>query len=321
VVIDKTATLTEGKPKVTAVWTRGYFGEDELLRLAASLERASEHPLASAIVEAAKERTLELSERSGIEAPAGKGVLGTIEGHKLTIGNASFLESNGIATAEFTKQAGELRAEGATVIFVGIDGKADGLLVIADPIKPTTPDAVKTLQSEGMRIVMLTGDNKTTAEAVARRLGIDDVMADVLPEEKSAVVEQLRADGRIVAMAGDGVNDAPALAAADVGIAMGTGTDVAIESAGVTLLKGDLQGIVRARRLWHDAQHKAEPLLRVHLEWRGRADCRWRALSELRHSSVADHRGGRHGALLAQRDQQRTAVANCCDRLAHDPRK
>jgi P-type Cu+ transporter len=249
VVIDKTGTLTEGKPKVTAVWTRGDFGEDELLRLAASLERASEHPLASAIVEAAKERTLELSEPSGIEAPAGKGVLGTIEGHKLTIGNANFLESSGIATAEFTKQADELRAEGATVIFVGIDGKADGLLAIADPIKPTTPDAVKTLQSEGMRIVMLTGDNKTTAEAVARRLGIDDVMADILPEEKSAVVEQLRAQGRIVAMAGDGVNDAPALAAADVGIAMGTGTDVAIESAGVTLLKGDLQGIVRARRL------------------------------------------------------------------------
>lgn len=249
VVIDKTGTLTEGKPKVIAVRTKGDFGEDELLRLAASLERASEHPLATAIVEAAKERKLELSEPSGFEAPAGKGVLGTIEGHRLTIGNANFLEASGIATAEFTKQADELRAEGATVIFVGIDGKADGLLAIADPIKPTTPDALKALQSEGMRIVMLTGDNKTTAEAVARRLGIDDVKADVLPEQKSAVVEQLCAQGRIVAMAGDGVNDAPALAAADVGIAMGTGTDVAIESAGVTLLKGDLQGIVRARHL------------------------------------------------------------------------
>ncbi|QBR72144.1 copper-translocating P-type ATPase [Beijerinckiaceae bacterium] len=249
VVIDKTGTLTEGKPKVVAVRSTGDYREDELLRLAASLERASEHPLASAVVEAAKERTLELSEPSGFEAPAGKGVQGTVDGHRLTIGTASFLESDSIATADLVTQADELRAEGATVIFVGIDGNAVGLLAIADPIKPTTPEAVKALQGEGLRVVMLTGDNKITAEAVARRLGIEDVKSEVLPEQKSAVVEKLRAQGCIVAMAGDGVNDAPALAAADVGIAMGTGTDVAMESAGVTLLKGDLQGIVRARRL------------------------------------------------------------------------
>lgn len=249
VVIDKTGTLTEGKPKVVAVRSTGDYREDELLRLAASLERASEHPLASAVVEAAKERTLELSEPSGFEAPAGKGVQGTVDGHRLTIGTASFLESDSISTADLVTQADELRAEGATVIFVGIDGKADGLLAIADPIKPTTPGAVKALQSEGLRVVMLTGDNKITAEAVARRLGIEDVKSEVLPKQKSAVVEKLRAQGCVVAMAGDGVNDAPALAAADVGIAMGTGTDVAMESAGVTLLKGDLQGIVRARRL------------------------------------------------------------------------
>jgi Cu+-exporting ATPase len=248
-VVDKTGTLTEGKPKVVAIRTAAGLDEDQILRLAASLERASEHPLAGAIVDAAKERKLELSEPSGFDATAGKGVLGTVDGHKLMIGNAGFLDASGISTVDLAGQADELRRDGATVIFMGLDGKAAGLLAIADPVKETALDAIKALRSEGVRVVMLTGDNKTTAEAVARALGIEDVTAGVLPANKSAVVEGLRANGRIVAMAGDGVNDAPALAAADVGIAMGTGTDVAIESAGVTLLKGDLRGILRARRL------------------------------------------------------------------------
>ncbi len=248
-ILDKTGTLTEGKPKVTTIRTSGDFGEDQILRLAASLERASEHPLAAAIVDAAKERKLELSEPSGFDAPAGKGVLGTVDGHKLTIGNAGFLDASGISTADLAESADEFQKDGATVIFMGLDGKAAGLLAIADPVKETALDAIKALRIEGVRVVMLTGDNKATAEAVARKLGIEDVNAGVLPSQKSAVVEGLRAKGHIVAMAGDGVNDAPALAAADVGIAMGTGTDVAIESAGVTLLKGDLRGILRARRL------------------------------------------------------------------------
>ncbi len=248
-VVDKTGTLTEGKPKVVAIRTLAGLGEDEILRLAASLERASEHPLATAIVDAAKARKLELSEPSGFDAPAGKGVTGEVEGHTLTIGNAGFLDASGISTADLAKDADELRKNGATVIFMGLDGNIAGLLAIADPVKPGASDAVKALQTEGVRVAMLTGDNKTTAEAVARGLGIEDVTAGILPANKSAVVEGLRAQGRIVAMAGDGVNDAPALAAADIGIAMGTGTDVAIESAGVTLLKGDLRGILRARRL------------------------------------------------------------------------
>jgi P-type Cu+ transporter len=248
-VVDKTGTLTEGKPKVVGIRTLAGLGEDEFLRLAASLERASEHPLAGAIVSAARERKLELSEPAGFEAPAGKGVVGTVDGHKVAIGNAGFLDASGISTRDLAGGADEWRKDGATVIFMGLDGKAAGLVAIADPVKPRASDAVKALQSEGVRVVMLTGDTKTTAEAVARGLGIADVTAGVLPRKKSAVVEDLRAQGRIVAMAGDGVNDAPALAAADVGIAMGTGTDVAIESAGVTLLKGDLRGILRARRL------------------------------------------------------------------------
>jgi Cu+-exporting ATPase len=248
-VVDKTGTLTEGKPKVIAVRTSGGFTEDEVVRLAASLERASEHPLATAIVGAAKDRKLELSEPTGFDAPAGKGIQGEVDGRKLAIGNADFLDASGITTAELTGPADDLRKDGATVVFVAIDGKAAGLLAIADPVKEAALGAVKTLRDEGVRVVMLTGDNKTTAEAVARRLGIDDVRAGVLPANKGEVVEELRKQGRVVAMAGDGVNDAPALAAADVGIAMGTGTDVAIESAGVTLLKGDLKGIVRARRL------------------------------------------------------------------------
>jgi P-type Cu+ transporter len=253
-VVDKTGTLTEGKPKVVAVVpARGFgdtrFDQTEVLRLAASAERASEHPLALAIVAAAQERKLQLSAVAEFDSPTGKGVVGLVDGRRLALGNAKFLRELGIATGELQPDAERLRLDGATAIFLGIDGKAAAVIAIADPVKATTPDALDALSKEGIRVVMLTGDNKTTADAVARRLGITEVEAEVLPDQKSAVVQKLQREGRSVAMAGDGVNDAPALAAAEVGIAMGTGTDVAIESAGVTLLKGDLTGIVRARRL------------------------------------------------------------------------
>ena len=248
-VVDKTGTLTEGKPKVVAVVPVQGFDEPEVLRLAASVEKASEHPLALAIVAAAQERKLDLSDVSEFDSPTGKGAVGVVEGHRLALGNARFLQELGIATGDLERDAERLRQEGATAIFLGVDGKAAAVIAIADPVKSTTPETIRALSQEGIRVVMLTGDNKTTALAVARRLGINEVEAEVLPDQKSAVVERLRGEGRAVAMAGDGVNDAPALAAADVGIAMGTGTDVAIESAGVTLLKGDLTGIVRARRL------------------------------------------------------------------------
>ncbi|WP_370877162.1 copper-transporting P-type ATPase [Kaistia dalseonensis] len=248
-VVDKTGTLTEGRPRLTAIETAGNWREDDLLRLAASLERASEHPLADAIVEAAEARHLDLAEPRDFDSPIGKGVTGTVEAHRLAIGNAAFLGETGIATDALAAKANARRADGATVVFVAIDGAVAGLLAIADPVKATTPEAIAGLKRDGIRIVMLTGDNRITAEAVGRALGIDQVEADVLPDQKSAVVERLRREGRVVAMAGDGVNDAPALAAADIGIAMGTGTDVAMESAGVTLLKGDLTGIVRARHL------------------------------------------------------------------------
>ena len=248
-VVDKTGTLTEGKPKVVAIVPGAGFQENDVLRLAASAEKASEHPLALAIVAAAQERKLSLSEVSGFDSPTGKGVLGTVDGHKLALGNARFLGETGVDTAALEEAAERLRQDGATAIFLGIDGKAAAVFAIADPVKATTAEALKALAKDKIRVVMLTGDNRTTAEAVARRLGISEVEAEVLPEEKSAVVEKLRREGRVVAMAGDGVNDAPALAAAEVGIAMGTGTDVAIESAGITLLKGDLMGIVKAKRL------------------------------------------------------------------------
>jgi len=248
-VVDKTGTLTEGKPKVVAVVPAEAISESELLRLAASVERASEHPLARAIVEAAIERKLALVDVTDFDSPTGKGALGTIDGRRIALGNARFLAGLNVVTAALDAEAERLRQDGATAIYVAVDNKAAGVIAIADPVKVTTPEALKALSAEGVRVVMLTGDNKTTAQAVARRLGIGDVEAEVLPDQKSAVVEKFRREGRVVAMAGDGVNDAPALAAAEVGIAMGTGTDVAIESAGVTLLKGDLTGIVRARRL------------------------------------------------------------------------
>ena len=250
-VIDKTGTLTEGKPKVVAVVPAEGIDEKDVLRFAASVERASEHPLAAAIVAAAVERNISLAEVQGFDSPTGKGVTGMVENRRVTLGNSKYLGELNIAIALLAGEAERLRQDGATAIFLAVDNKIAGVIAIADPIKTSTPAALKALAAEGIRIVMLTGDNRTTAEAVARRLGIVEIEAEVLPDQKSAVVEKLRKEGRIVAMAGDGVNDAPALAAAEVGIAMGTGTDVAIESAGVTLLKGDLTGIVRARRLSH----------------------------------------------------------------------
>jgi Cu+-exporting ATPase len=254
-VVDKTGTLTEGKPRVTSVIPANGVTEDELLRLAASLERGSEHPLAGAVLGAAQERQLALDEAQNFEAPSGKGVTGTVAGKRVALGSAKLLADLGIEARTLAPRAEELRGRGATAIFAGIDGRIAGLLAIADPIKTSTPDAIRALKRDGIRIVMLTGDNRTTARAVAAQLGIEEVEAEILPEEKGKVVQRLRESGRVVAMAGDGVNDAPALAAADVGVAMGTGTDVAMESAGVTLLKGDLRGIVRARRLSRATMH------------------------------------------------------------------
>ena len=248
-VVDKTGTLTEGKPKVVAVIPVSEIGEAEVLRIAASLENASEHPLARAIVAAAAERKLVLAPVTGFDSPTGKGVIGQVEGRQVVLGNSAFLSELGIATNAIDDHAEKLRQDGATAIYIAIGGQVSGVIAIADPVKESAAPALKALKAEGIRVVMLTGDNRTTALAVARRLGIENVEAEVLPDRKSAVIEKLRGEGRVVAMAGDGVNDAPALAAADVGIAMGTGTDIAIESASVTLLKGDLGGIVRALHL------------------------------------------------------------------------
>ena len=248
-VVDKTGTLTEGKPALTAIVAAEGFTADDVLKLAASVERASEHPLAAAIVKAAEKRNLTLASVTAFDSPTGKGALGVVDGRRVLLGNARFMAENGVETGALAERADELRRDGATAIFIGVDGKPAGIFAIADPIKATTAEALAALRAAGIKVVMLTGDNKTTAAAVARKLGIADVEAEVLPDQKSAVVLRLQREGRVVAMAGDGVNDAPALAAADVGIAMGTGTDVAMESAGVTLVKGDLTGIVRARRL------------------------------------------------------------------------
>jgi heavy metal translocating P-type ATPase len=248
-VVDKTGTLTEGKPRVTAIRPVAGLAEHDLLAVAASLERASEHPLAIAIVQEALARNMALTQATDFDSPVGKGVTGRIDGRSIVIGNRRFLAELGVDAAALDNEAERLREDGATAIFIAIDGRAAGIIAIADPIKESTPDALKSLRDDGVSVVMLTGDNWTSARAVAKRLGINEVEAEILPEDKSKVVSRLRQAGRIVAMAGDGVNDAPALAAADVGVAMGTGTDVAIESAGVTLLKGDLRGIVRGRRL------------------------------------------------------------------------
>jgi Cu+-exporting ATPase len=248
-VVDKTGTLTEGKPSVTAIVATSGFEENELLRLAAGVERASEHPLAVAIVAAAEARKIPIPPVKDFDSPSGKGASGSVEGRNVLLGNLRFMQEQKVDTLALATKAEELREEGATAIYAAIGGKLACIFAIADPIKETTPAALKALREDGVRIVMVTGDNKTTADAVAKRLGIDEVEAEILPDQKSAVIARLKKEGRVVAMAGDGVNDAPALAAADAGIAMGSGTDVAMESAGVTLLKGDLQGIVRARLL------------------------------------------------------------------------
>ena len=249
IVIDKTGTLTEGKPAVVAVRTTDGFSEIDVLGLAAGLERHSEHPLALAILHAAEERHLSVREATNFDSPPGKGVTGNIDGKPIVIGNADFLKEHGIDVAPLTAEAETMRQDGATAIYLASDGRLAGTIAIADPIKSTTPEALSLLRDKGLRVVMLTGDNRTTAEAIARRLGITEIESDVLPDRKSAIVARLRQEGHVVAMAGDGVNDAPALATADVGIAMGTGTDAAMESAGITLVKGDLMGIVRARKL------------------------------------------------------------------------
>jgi Cu+-exporting ATPase len=248
-LVDKTGTLTEGKPKVTRIVTARGGDEHELLRLAAGVERASEHPLGAAVVAAAEERKLKLPQVKDFDSPTGKGAKGTVEGIEVVLGTAAFLKAEGIEAAPLVSEAEALRQDGATVIFVGIDRDLKGIIAIADPIKATTPEALKLLRDAGVRIIMLTGDNRTTAEAVAKKLGIGEIEADILPDQKAKVVKRLHGEGLVVAMAGDGVNDAPALAAADIGIAMGKGTDVAIESAGVTLLKSDLMGIAQARKL------------------------------------------------------------------------
>ena len=248
-VVDKTGTLTEGKPKVVAVVPAPGLTDAEVLPLAASLERSSEHPLAAAIVAAARERGVELREPADFASITGKGVTGTVSGRRVALGNAKLMGDLGIDLDALAARADELRREGGTALFLAVDGKPGGVVAVADPVKATTPEALAALRADGLRVIMLTGDNRTTAEAVARRLGIQEIEADVLPEDKHRIVQRLRGEGKVVAMAGDGVNDAPALAEADVGIAMGTGTDVAMQSAGVTLVKGDLAGIARARHL------------------------------------------------------------------------
>ena len=248
-VVDKTGTLTEGKPRVVAVVPQEGYDEAAVLTFASSLERSSEHPLAAAVAASANERGLALQSVTGFRSETGKGVIGTVNGHAIAVGNAALLDSLGIPQASLEAPAERLRSDGATAMFVAVDGRPAGIVAVADPVKPNTPAALEALRHEGIRIVMVTGDHHATAEAVARRLGIKDIEAQVLPDHKNAIVQRLRDEGRAVAMAGDGVNDAPALAAAEVGIAMGTGTDVAMQSAGVTLVKGDLTGIVRARLL------------------------------------------------------------------------
>jgi len=250
-VVDKTGTLTEGKPRVTAVVTAAGFDESTVLSLGASLENSSEHPLAAAILAAATERNVALHEVTNFASVTGKGVTGTSKGRRVAVGNAALLKDHGVPSADLEVRADALRKEGATALFVAVDEKPAGIIAVADPIKATTMDALDALRRDGIRIVMLTGDNRTTAQAIAAKLGITEVEADVKPDQKNAIVRRLKSEGRVVAMAGDGVNDAPALAAADIGIAMGTGTDVAMRSAGLTLVNGDLAGIARGRALSH----------------------------------------------------------------------
>ena len=248
-VVDKTGTLTEGKPKLVTIVSLNGRSEDELVRVVASLERMSEHPLGNAIVAAAKERNLEFLEVKEFESLTGRGVKGMVDGRLVAVGNVKLLNEDGITAADLESKANERRERGETVVFVSIDGEPAGFLGISDPLKSTTKEALLQLQAEGIEVIMLTGDNRKTAESVAKELNIKEVKAEVMPDEKHSIVKEIQSTGKRVAMAGDGINDAPALAQADVGIAMGTGTDVAMESAGITLIKGDLMGIVRARKL------------------------------------------------------------------------
>jgi Cu+-exporting ATPase len=248
-IVDKTGTLTEGKPRLVSVVTAGAVNESDLLKIAATLERGSEHPLAAAIVSGAQAKGLQLTEASDFKSLTGRGITGVVEGSMVALGNLRLLEELNVDAAALSSRAEELRRDGQTVMFVAINGRLAGLLGVADPIKKSTPEAIEALHKDRVRIVMLTGDSRTTAEAVAKKLSIDEVKAEVLPEQKREIVKLLQSENRTVAMAGDGVNDAPALAQAHVGIAMGTGTDVAMESAGVTLVQGDLRGIAKARHL------------------------------------------------------------------------
>ncbi len=311
-VVDKTGTLTEGKPKVTARRSGGRVDENEALRLAASIEQASEHPLGARDRRCGASSAICRSRMSSeFDSPTGKGVVGVVAGRRLALGNARFLRELGIDTSALENDSERLRRDGATAIFLAADGNVAAVIAIADPVKRTTPEALAALSRERVRVVMLTGDNKTTAEAVAKRLGITEVEAEVLPDQKSAVVERLRKEGRVVAMAGDGVNDAPALAAADVGIAMGTGTDVAIESAGVTLLKGDLTGIVRARRLSEATMRNIRQNLFFAFIYNAAgvpiaAGVLYPAFGIL---LSPDHRSGGDGAVLGQRGRQCASIA------------
>jgi len=248
-IVDKTGTLTVGKPRLAGVVTAEGFNEDEVLRLAAGLEHASEHPLAAAIVAGARERGVPLLSASGFESHTGKGVTGSVAASRVALGNLQLMNELGISVGALADRADAFRQDGWTVMFVAVDGRAAGLVGVVDPVKDSAAQAIEMLRREGLHIVMVTGDHRATAEAVCRRLALDEIHADVLPARKREIVQQLQREGRIVAMAGDGINDAPALAEADVGIAMGTGADVAMESAGITLVKGDLRGIARARRL------------------------------------------------------------------------
>ena len=321
VIVDKTGTLTEGKPAVVAIELAGGYSElstSEVLRLAAAVENASEHPLARAIVDKAQAElsdsadSAKLPEVADFDAPAGKGVLGTVQGHRLLIGTAGFLTSQDIDPVALAETADRLRRTGATAVLVAVDGTPAAVIGIADQVKGTTPAALAALRKEGIEVIMLTGDNQVTAAAVAADLGIDRVEAEVLPDHKADVVNRLRAEGRVVAFAGDGVNDAPALAAADVGLAMGTGTDVAIESAGVTLLRGDLNGIAHARQLSRATMSNVRRRLcaRIQLQRRGHPHRGRRALPGVRLAAVPCHRRRRDGAVVGQRHPQRAAAAH-----------
>ena len=319
-VVDKTGTLTEGRPRLasvvvasdgTALSGERALDEATLLRLAASLERASEHALAAAIVRGAEERGVALAEARAFAAIAGKGVRGTVDGRSVALGNRALMQEVGADFASLAEGAESMRAEGQTVMFVALDGRAAGLIAVADPIKESAPEAVRALHAEKIRIVMLTGDNRTTAEAVARRLGIDEVIAEVLPDQKAAVVKRLQSEGRVVAMAGDGINDAPALAQANVGIAMGTGTDIAMESA-IHHARARRPPRHRARApplARHDVEHQTEPLLRVLLQRPRRPDRRRRALPVLRPAPKPDDRCGRDELQLRLGHRERATPA------------